>query len=244
MAATAVWLRGDDDAAARPAARRGDAERDRQSRADRRRFGSVWIADHVAGAVLRLDRRRARAGGFRSDRWQIAITRVRDQLWASVEELPDPADRPGDERRRRPHSGAHADGRPFRVGTWPGATTSGRSRASTRCASTPPPAAVSARRRTAGVARFELGTAPVGARPRRHAPPPGPADRRAPGQHPVGLPGSGHRWRPRGTPLRGGAGRYRARPAGSRDGHADLEPVVRWVDGTGSPATRMSRGPT
>jgi len=83
-------------------------------------FGSIWIADNVAGRILRLDPATGAVQAtiqVRTGNW-LWITPVRGQLWASVDELPliQRID-PGTNRVVARTPVRTPDGRPFRVGT-------------------------------------------------------------------------------------------------------------------------------
>ena len=82
-------------------------------------FGSIWIADNVAGRILRLDPATGAVQAtiqVRTGNW-LWITPVRGQLWASVDELPliQRID-PGTNRVVARTPVRTPDGRPFRVG--------------------------------------------------------------------------------------------------------------------------------
>ena len=109
-------------------------------------FGSIWIADHVAGRILRLDPATGAVQAtirVRTGNWLWITAGPRSALGLRRRAAPDPADRPGDEPRRRPHAGAHTrrSAVPGGQRLWRRVTTSGRSPGSARCGSTPPAAA-------------------------------------------------------------------------------------------------------
>ncbi|MEZ0292314.1 MAG: PQQ-binding-like beta-propeller repeat protein [Solirubrobacteraceae bacterium] len=82
-------------------------------------FGSIWIADHIAGRILRLDPATGAVQAtipVRTGNW-LWITQVRDQLWASVDELPLVQRIDPDTNRVVARTPVRTpDGRPFRVG--------------------------------------------------------------------------------------------------------------------------------
>ena len=195
-------------------------------------FGSIWIADHVAGRILRLDPATGAVQAtiqVRTGNW-LWITPVRDQLWASVDELPliqriDPETNRVVARTpvRTP------DGRPFRVGNvWAAGdnvwAVSGIGAAAPRPRQRPRASCVADAPRA--VRWFELGddtlwALGLGDTLHRLDPRTG----RAPGQHPVRAARHGEDRGDRGRPLRDA--RSGARPAGPGDGRGDLDAHVR-----------------
>ena len=205
MVAAALWLRGDDPPV--PAKPRVVAtlHLTPNPAAIVSGFGSFWIADDVAGTVLRVDPgTRAVVARFRvPSASHIAITRVGDQLWTLTEGRAlvvriDPATnaviartplRTPDGRRFIPFGILVRGGDVWALSSTGALRLDPATGAGLRMAQAPPESQW-----------FALGLAhAVGVRHRRAGATGGCADRRAPGQHPRRPARSGHAGRPRGT---------------------------------------------
>ena len=194
-------------------------------------FGSIWIADHVAGRILRVDPATGAVQAtiqVRTGNW-LWITPVGGQLWASVDELPliQRID-PGTNRVVARTPVRTPDGRPFRVGDLSAAgdnvwAVSGERRAAPRPRDRPRPSCSPTRRATC--AGSSSATTPCG---RSASATRSTASTRAPGR-------AGAASRP-GSPARRGSRRSRAPCYATRgaelarldrgDGRGDLDPHV------------------